>query len=81
MCRLAAYVGGPIRIADLVLLPERSIIRQSFDARERLGGDGGAVYDIGALNADGFGLGWYSGNEDDDHVGPCVFTDVGESLF
>ncbi|GBG24052.1 Cys-Gly metallodipeptidase dug1 [Hondaea fermentalgiana] len=65
-----------LSIADLVTRPERSVIRQSFDARERLGGDGGEVYDIGALNADGFGLGWYTENMPDG-LSPCVFTDVG----
>lgn len=65
-------------IADLVTRPERSVIRQSFDARERLGGSGGEVYDIGALNADGFGLGWYSSSSSSSaSPSPCVFTDVG----
>jgi glutamine amidotransferase len=76
MCRLTAYLGEPTNLADLVTRPSRSVIRQSFDARERLGGTGGQVYDVGALNADGFGLGWYT-NETEDDVTPCVFTDVG----
>jgi len=63
--------------------PSRSVIRQSFDARERLGGSGGEVYDRGHLNADGFGLGWYTGEAQDpedvtpEDLMPCVFTEVG----
>jgi hypothetical protein len=77
MCRLTAYLGHSTNLADLVTRPSRSVIRQSFDARERLGGSGGQVYDVGNLNADGFGLGWYTNDAEDADVTPCVFTDVG----
>jgi len=82
MCRLTAYIGRPILAADVVTRPSRSVIRQSFDARERLGGSGGQVYDRGHLNADGFGLGWYSAESIDpednpEDLIPCVFTEVG----
>ena len=43
MCRLTAYLGHPTLAADIVTRPARSVIRQSFDARERLGGSGGQV--------------------------------------
>ena len=76
MCRLTAYLGKPILAADLVTRPSRSVIRQSFDARERAGGSGSNVYEIGALNADGFGLGWYADSDDND-TSPCVYTEVG----
>lgn len=36
MCRLLVYYGDPILLASSVLWPERSIIKQSYDARERL---------------------------------------------
>lgn len=36
MCRLMAYIGQPTCLADVVLWPDRSIIKQSYDARERL---------------------------------------------
>eukprot|EP00048_Salpingoeca_helianthica_P005901 m.93046 g.93046 ORF g.93046 m.93046 type:complete len:1282 (+) comp13796_c0_seq2:297-4142(+) len=75
MCRLTAYIGPPILAADLVTRPNRSIITQSFSARER-------VTARGYLNGDGFGLGWYPsfthltgvavGAEE-----PCVFTSTG----
>ena len=35
MCRLMAYVGPQILVADIVLWPSRSIIKQSYEARER----------------------------------------------
>ena len=83
MCRLIAYLGPPILVDDLLYRSERSIIRQSFDARERLGGTGGAVYEVGNLNADGFGLGWYRNDDQTcaknvvhQHQ-PCVFRDTG----
>lgn len=68
MCRLSAFFGAPICAADLVTRPSRSIITQSFDARERMTGDASTP---GYLNGDGFGLGWYS-NQMDDPV-PCVY--------
>lgn len=54
--------------ADLVTRPSRSIIQQSFDARERLSGDASTP---GYLNGDGFGLGWYSADPSDPL--PCVY--------
>lgn len=68
MCRLSAFFGLPICAADLVTRPSRSIITQSFDARERLTAD---PLHPGYLNGDGFGLGWYSSNPND--VIPCVY--------
>lgn len=68
MCRLSAFFGAPICAADLVTRPSRSIITQSFDARERMTGDASTP---GYLNGDGFGLGWYS-IQNDDPV-PCVY--------
>ncbi|CAG9463974.1 unnamed protein product [Pedinophyceae sp. YPF-701] len=82
MCRLMAYVGDPVVIADVVLWPKRSIIKQSYDARERLL-DPTLPFHLGHgnLNGDGFGIGWYSNMEgkredgSEDHS-PCVFTSV-----
>jgi hypothetical protein len=33
MCRLMAYVGNPQLLADVVLWLDRSIIKQSYDAK------------------------------------------------
>lgn len=83
MCRLSAYLGPPILVDDLMYRCERSVIRQSFDAKERKGGTGDEVYEVGNLNADGFGLGWYSNGArclDEASLRqyePCVFRDKG----
>lgn len=69
MCRLSAFFGSPICAADLVTRPARSIIEQSFDARERLSGDASTP---GYLNGDGFGLGWYGTDRASDPL-PCIY--------
>lgn len=61
MCRLMAYYGDTALLARTVVWPDRSIIRQSYDARERLLDPSlPAHLGHGNLNADGFGIGWYS---------------------
>ena len=69
MCRMVAYFGPAILAADVVTRPSRSIIRQSYDARERLCSAG--EYVPASLNGDGYGIGWYS----DDGV-PCVYKSI-----
>lgn len=49
MCRLMAYRGTPIIINDLLYKPKNSLINQSVNARE--------IEE--PLNGDGFGIGWY----------------------
>jgi predicted glutamine amidotransferase len=53
MCRWLAYSGSPIRLEELLVKRERSLIDQSLDAR------------LGATttNGDGFGVGWYEQGE------------------
>jgi glutamine amidotransferase len=53
MCRWLAYSGSPIRLEQLLLDRERSLIDQSLHSR------------LGATttNGDGFGVGWYDGSE------------------
>jgi hypothetical protein len=74
-CRLLAYIGPDITIADVVVRPSRSIIKQSYDARERRN-DSSLPFHLGYgnLNGDGFGIGWYppassASNKDST---PCV---------
>ena len=57
MCRFMAYMGTPVLMADLVTRPKRSIVAQSFDARERLAPSPDGL--PGSINADGFGVGWF----------------------
>jgi len=63
MCRFIGYIGKEILLADLVVRPENSLIRQSFKARER----------SEPLNGDGFGVGWYTPCVVAD---PCVFKSI-----
>lgn len=51
MCRIAAYAGPPRSLHDLWLAPEHSLVVQSYAPREM----NGAI-----LNADGFGMAWYT---------------------
>ena len=58
MCRWLAYSGSPIRLQELLLNRDRSLIDQSLHARQ------GAT----TTNGDGFGVGWYDGDS-----GPWVY--------
>jgi glutamine amidotransferase len=50
MCRFVAYLGPALTLEALLLAPEHSLLRQSWEpSHQRLGN----------LNADGFGVGWY----------------------
>src|SRR3954452_13366274 len=51
MCRHLAYLGPTVSLADLVLDPPHSLLRQSYAPQDMRGG--------GTVNADGFGLAWY----------------------
>ncbi len=50
MCRHLCYLGPPITLEELVLTPEHSLLRQSYEPRYQ---------SQGTVNADGFGVGWY----------------------
>jgi len=52
VCRHLAYLGPPVSLAALVLDPPHSLLRQSWAPRDMRGG--------GTINADGFGVGWYT---------------------
>ena len=54
MCRHLAYVGEPVGLADLLLTPPHSLLRQSWAPCDMRGG--------GTVNADGYGIGWYTGD-------------------
>ncbi len=51
MCRLLAYLGRSRSLNELICQPEHSLIVQSYQPREMT---------AGLLNADGFGIAWYS---------------------
>ena len=50
VCRHLAYLGPPVRIADVLVDPPHSLLEQSWAPRRQ---------HHGVVNADGFGLGWY----------------------
>jgi glutamine amidotransferase len=53
MCRWLAYSGSPIRLEELLVKRDRSLIDQSLHSRQ------GAT----TTNGDGFGVGWYEDDE------------------
>jgi len=53
MCRWLAYSGSPIRLEELLVKRDRSLIDQSLHSRQ------GAT----PTNGDGFGVGWYGDDE------------------
>lgn len=55
MCRHLAYIGPPTTLAELLLEPANSLLRQSWAPRDMRGS--------GSVNADGFGIGWYADGE------------------
>lgn len=61
MCRLAAYLGSEISLAEFLLEPEHSLVKQSWAPREML---------EGTINADGYGIAWLSNNI------PCLYKNV-----
>ena len=61
MCRLAAYLGPPRPLAEILIEPRHSLIVQSRDALEaKL-----------SVNGDGFGIAWYSDRPD-----PGLYKDI-----
>ncbi len=67
MCRLVVYRGHrrPLLLASLLTQPTHSIIKQSINSRER---------SLGAVNGDGFGIGFYDERLGDARPRPCVFV-------
>jgi glutamine amidotransferase len=54
MCRLAAYLGEPLYLEELIAKPRHSLMRQSLRAEEAKV----------RTNGDGFGIGWYGEREE-----------------
>lgn len=63
MCRFVGYKGNPVKIADLLIRSDNSLIVQSINAKESKK----------PVNGDGFGVGWYPQHNDPE---PGVFTSV-----
>ena len=60
MCRLAAYVGPAIPLGQFLLDPPHNLLAQAITPREMA---------FARFNADGFGMGWYTGDGR-----PAVYT-------
>ncbi|MCP4758317.1 MAG: class II glutamine amidotransferase [Planctomycetes bacterium] len=54
MCRWIAYTGPELRLAELLVKPSHSLLAQSRHAEQS----------TFAVNADGYGVGWYTGFND-----------------
>ena len=63
MCRLLAYLGTPIIADKLLYQPKNSLVNQSINAKE--------IEE--PLNGDGFGIGWYVPELDEE---PVTFVSV-----
>ena len=50
MCRLTAYLGPPVTLAELLVDPPHGLLRQAWAPRRQR---------HGTVNADGFGVGWW----------------------
>ncbi len=61
MCRIAAYLGQPIFLEELIAKPRHSLMRQSLHA----------VKSSVHTNGDGFGIGWYG-----ERAEPGVYREV-----
>lgn len=61
MCRFLAWIGAPRFLDDFVLKADQSLVTQSRSA----------LVGKTSLNADGFGLAWYS-----EQSTPCIYKDV-----
>ncbi len=61
MCRLAAYLGQPLFLEELIAKPQHSLMRQSLRAEEAKV----------QTNGDGFGIGWYG-----ERAEPGVYREV-----
>ena len=61
MCRLAAYLGEPLFLEELIAKPRHSLMHQSLRAEEAKV----------VTNGDGFGVGWYGEREE-----PGVYRDA-----
>ena len=61
MCRLAAYLGAPLYLEELIAKPRHSLMHQSLRAEEAKV----------VTNGDGFGVGWYGEREE-----PGVYRDA-----
>ncbi|HEY6309686.1 MAG TPA: hypothetical protein VIY52_02605 [Streptosporangiaceae bacterium] len=56
MCRHLAYLGPPATLRSVIIDPPHGLYRQAWAPRRQ---------GPGAINADGFGVGWYAAGDAD----------------
>ncbi|MGH8879706.1 MAG: ergothioneine biosynthesis protein EgtC [Stackebrandtia sp.] len=54
LCRHLAYLGAPRKLSELLYTPPHSLCHQAYQPKDMRRG--------GTINADGFGVGWYTGD-------------------
>ncbi|MGW3803935.1 ergothioneine biosynthesis protein EgtC [Streptomyces clavifer] len=54
MCRHIAYLGPSVALGEVLVTPPHALVRQSWEPRRQRNG---------TVNADGFGVGWYAGDD------------------
>lgn len=64
MCRFVAYLGRTVTLERVISAPAHSLVVQSYRPLEMTSG---------VVNADGFGVGWYTRTLDPT---PCVYTNT-----
>ena len=69
MCRFLVYLGEKIKIGDVVVDPENSLVKQSRDASYHPGCNNSKRNII--VNGDGFGIAWY--DDENFEEGACCF--------
>lgn len=76
LCAPTSHTKG--RITHVTAGPDRSIIKQSYDARERLQDPSLPNHlGFGNLNGDGFGIGWYTPDElREGDPTPCMYKSI-----
>lgn len=68
MCRIAGYIGPPIRLDRFLLEPDHALYYQSWQARE---------LQQATVNADGFGFAWFVDGEPSRYVNSVpIWSDV-----
>jgi len=73
MCRFTVYKGRSIPIGDIILYPDHSLIFQSRDASYHPGVQDPLCRRNIRVNGDGFGVGWYSIEDNSCDCGCCLF--------
>jgi glutamine amidotransferase len=77
------YIGDPILLATILTRPNHSILKQAYErylphieTNWNLSNLLSTVARNSLFNADGFGIGWYTKDQDVNDPTPCIFTSI-----